>query len=372
MIELRGVTKRFGQNFAIKNLSFKSEGNEFVAIVGPAGVGKSTTLRMVAGILQPNYGEIFFGDRLMNEVPPERRNVSMAFENYVLYSHLTNFENLAFPLRARKMPDFEIREQVHKMAKLLHIEDELDRKPGFLSGGQRQRVALGRCLIRSADVYLLDEPISHLDARLKIQMRSELKSICEEKNATVLHVTHDYREAMSLADRIIVLDQGILMQNGTPRDVFHQPDNEFVAHFVGDPPMGFIDVRLACLKDQHAFLIEDTEYAVPVANDFPLQSAYGAKTLRIGLRANCTTLSCTQDADHNVPSTVYLIEAQGYRKLVSIKLQHAILRVRVPNDQDWKIGQNAWLRVNADHLHVFADGKAIYHPDESNVIWGDM
>lgn len=368
MIELRGITKRFGQNFAIKNLSFKSEGNEFVAIVGPAGVGKSTTLRMLAGILQPNYGEIYFGDRLMNDVPPERRNVSMAFENYVLYSHLTNFENLAFPLRARKLPEADIREQVRNMAKLLHIENELDRKPGFLSGGQRQRVALGRCLIRQADVYLLDEPISHLDARLKIQMRSELKSICEEKNATVLHVTHDYREAMSLADRIIVLNQGVLMQNGSPQDVYHRPENEFVAHFVGDPPMGFIDVRLTCSNGQYAFLIEDSEYAVPVAKDFPVQAAEGARTLRIGLRATGTTLSDTQDADHNVPGSVYLIEAQGHRKLVSVKLQHAVLRVRVPNDQDWKIGQNAWLRVHADHLHVFANTKAIYHPDEANVI----
>ena len=372
MIELRGVTKRFGQNFAIKNLSFKSNGNEFVAIVGPAGVGKSTTLRMAAGILQPNYGEIYFGNRFMNDVPPERRNVSMAFENYVLYSHLTNFENLAFPLRARKISETVIQEQVRKMAKLLHIENELDRRPGFLSGGQRQRVALGRCLIRQADVYLLDEPISHLDARLKIQMRSELKSICEAKNATVLHVTHDYREAMSLADRIIVLNQGVLMQNGTPQDVFHRPDNEFVANFVGDPPMGFIDVRLACSNGQHAFLIEDTEFAVSVATDFPTQAAEGAKTLRIGLRANGTTLSCTQDANHNVPGTVYLIEAQGHRKLVSVKLRHTILRVRVPNDQEWKIGQIAWLRVHADHLHVFADTKAIYHPNEANVIREEM
>lgn len=368
MIELRGVTKRFGQNFAIKNLSFASEGNEFVVIVGPAGAGKSTTLRLVAGIMKPNYGEIYFNGNMVNDIPPERRNVSMAFENYVLYSHLTNYNNLAFPLRAKKVPEAQIRERVLRMANVLGIENELDRKPGFLSGGQRQRVALGRCLIREADVFLLDEPISHLDARLKIHMRSELKNICAEKNATVVHVTHDYREAMSLADRMIVLNQGVLMQMGSPQDVYHRPDNEFVAHFVGDPPMSFIDARLEQQDSQLKFVLENSEYSIPVAQDFNSSMAAKAGTLRVGLRANCTTLSQTKNADHTVPGKVYLIESQGHRRLVSVKLDKAIVRIIVPYDQDWEIGQQTWLRVQADYLHVFADGKAIYHPDECNVI----
>lgn len=368
MIELRGVTKRFGQNFAIKNLSFTSEGNEFVVIVGPAGAGKSTTLRLVAGIMKPNYGEIYFNGNMVNDIPPERRNVSMAFENYVLYSHLTNYNNLAFPLRAKKVPEAQIRERVLRMANVLGIENELDRKPGFLSGGQRQRVALGRCLIREADVFLLDEPISHLDARLKIHMRSELKNICAEKNATVVHVTHDYREAMSLADRMIVLNQGVLMQMGSPQDVYHRPDNEFVAHFVGDPPMSFIDARLEQQDSQLKFVLENSEYSIPVAQDFNSSMAAKAGTLRVGLRANCTTLSQTKNADHTVPGKVYLIESQGHRRLVSVKLDKAIVRIIVPYDQDWEIGQQTWLRVQADYLHVFADGKAIYHPDECNVI----
>ncbi|MEN6634816.1 MAG: ABC transporter ATP-binding protein [Clostridiaceae bacterium] len=368
MIELRGVTKRFGQNFAIKNLSFASEGNEFVVIVGPAGAGKSTTLRLVAGIMKPNYGEIYFNANMVNDIPPERRNVSMAFENYVLYSHLTNYNNLAFPLRAKKVPEPQIRERVLRMAHVLGIENELDRKPGFLSGGQRQRVALGRCLIREADVFLLDEPISHLDARLKIHMRSELKNICAEKNATVVHVTHDYREAMSLADRMIVLNQGVLMQMGSPQDVYHRPDNEFVAHFVGDPPMSFIDASLQQQDGQLKFVLENTECSIPVAQDFNSALATNAATIRLGLRANCTTLAQSKNADHTVPGKVYLIESQGHRRLVSVKLEKAIVRIIVPYDQDWEIGQQTWLRVQADYLHVFADGKAIYHPDECNVI----
>lgn len=365
MIELKGVTKRFGIEFAIKNLSFRSEEGEFVAILGPAGVGKSTTLKLCAGILSPNYGEIMFGARVMNKVPPERRNVSMAFENYVLYSHLTNYQNLAFPLRARRVPEASIREQVHQMAALLHIENELDRKPGFLSGGQRQRVALGRCLIRPADLYLLDEPISHLDARLKIQMRSELKKICRDKGSTVLHVTHDYREAMSLADRILVLNDGVLMQNGQPQEVYHRPATEFVARFVGDPPMGLVDVRRGHRDGRDVFLIEDTDFTVAVMEGFSWSQTEGAQSIRIGLRAHDTSIVAAEDGVHTVPGTVYLVESQGHRTLVSVKLSSAVISVRVPPEQRWDVGQRVWLRVDADRLHVFADGKAIHHPQET-------
>ena len=248
MIELQGITKRFGTRLAVRNLSFSAQDNEFLVIFGPAGAGKSTTLRLIAGIAEPNYGEILFNRQSYTQIPPEKRNFSMVFENYALYSHLSVFDNLAFPLKARKMPEKEIREKVQKMAEILQISAMLDRKPGFLSGGQRQRVALGRGLIRDADVYLLDEPISHLDARLRIQMRAELKRICMEKNANVIHVTHDYREAMALADKVIVLNGGRLMQHGSPEDVFHYPVNEFVARFVGDPPMGFFERPFCCRK----------------------------------------------------------------------------------------------------------------------------
>lgn len=373
MIELRGITKRFGTNFAIKNLSFSSERNEFVVILGPAGAGKSTTLSLIAGILKANYGEIYFDGRLMNNVPPERRDVSMTFENYSLYSHMSNFDNMAFPLRARKMPEDEIKQLVHKMAELLHInENELKRKPGFLSGGQRQRIALGRCLIRQADVYLLDEPISHLDTRLKIQMRTELKMICSSMNATMLHVTHDYREAMSLADKIIVLNKGILMQIGTPMDVYCRPESEFVAHFVGDPPMSFVDVSLSEIDGKKVFLIEGTDVSIKAMDDLPTDRISDTGKFRIGIRGNCPRLSGAQNEIHNVQGTVYLIESQGHRNLVSVKFGNALVRVVAPVEQEWKVGDNVWMSLHSDFLYVFSDGLAIYHPPEGYVAQGGI
>ncbi len=366
MIELKGVTKRFGANLAVRNLSFKSQAREFVVLFGPAGAGKSSTLNMIAGISEPTYGELLFNDRSLKGVPPERRNFSMAFENYALYSHLTNFENLAFPLRARKMPEGEIKRQVQKMAELLHIEGMLDRKPGFLSGGQRQRVALGRCLIRQADIYLLDEPISHLDARLRIQMRAELKNICLEKEATVLHVTHDYREAMALADRVVVLNKGRLMQDASPEEVYNNPANDFVAQFVGDPPMSFIKVQLTSKNDKPAFCLDESEITIAAEDDFNAETAAianSAEELKIGLRANRTSLSGIEDEQHNVSADVYLVESQGHRKLVTVKFGKSLVQVITVPEQDWKVGERVWISVHSKFLHVFAEGKAIYHPD---------
>lgn len=365
MIELRAVTKRFGSVLAVRNLSFRCTPRQFVVIFGPAGAGKSTTLRLIAGLSQPSYGEILFDDLSLAGVPPERRNISMVFENYALYSHLSTFENLAFPLRAHKVPEGEIKRLVHEMADLLHISETLDRKPGFLSGGQRQRVALGRGLIRKADLYLLDEPISHLDARLRIQIRAELKNICLRKQSSVIHVTHDYREAMALADRVLVLDKGRLMQDASPQDVYHRPDNEFVARFVGNPPMSFVAAHLLSKEGRLSFRIADTEVIVPAAIDFNGQVAARAGEsgrLRLGVRAMETSLSSTANDQNNTPVVVYLVESQGHRNLVTTKLGEDFVQVVTPPEQSWKVGERAWLSLHARLLHVFADGQALYHP----------
>jgi multiple sugar transport system ATP-binding protein len=365
LIELRAVTKRFGNLLAVRNLSFRCGQRQFVVIFGPAGAGKSTTLRLIAGLSQPSYGEIFFNDQPLAGVPPERRNFSMVFENYALYSHLSTFENLAFPLRAHKVPEVEIKRLVFEMADLLHISETLDRKPGFLSGGQRQRVALGRGLIRQADLYLLDEPISHLDARLRIQMRVELKSICSRKQSSVIHVTHDYREAMALADRVIVLNKGRLMQDASPQDVYHRPDNEFVARFVGNPPMSIVAAQLVSKESKLHFRIADTLVFVPVATDFNGNAAARAGKsgeLRLGVRAIETSLSPTRNEEHNAPVDVYLVESQGHRNLVTTKLGEDLVQVVTPPGQSWKVGERAWLSLHGELLHVFADGQALYHP----------
>jgi ABC-type sugar transport system ATPase subunit len=369
MVELRAVSKRFGTNFAVKNLSFDCKEREFMVIFGPAGAGKSTTLKLIAGIMHSSYGEIWFRGKSMEGIPPEKRNTSMVFENYALYSHLTVFENLAFPLRARKLPEVEVKKRVLDMAEVLNMSSMLDRRPGFLSGGQRQRVALGRGLIREADIYLLDEPISHLDARLRIQMRAELKNICLEKQSTVLHVTHDYREAMALADRVAVLNKGTLMQIGAPEDVYLNPANEFVASFVGDPPMSFIAVNITAKDDRPAFHIRSANVTIPSSADFDHQAASKAKScikLLLGIRANQTSLSSKPDARHNVPVLIYLIEVQGHRNLVTVKLGEDIIQIDTPRDSNWSIGERAWMSMQPSSLHVFADGQAIYHPKTTN------
>jgi multiple sugar transport system ATP-binding protein len=366
MIELRGVTKRYGTTLAVKNLLFEVRDGEFIVIFGPAGAGKSTTLRLIAGVTEPTYGDILYDGHSLKGVPPEGRNFSMVFENYALYSHLTVFENLAFPLRARKTPEAEIRRRVLEMGDLLHIGEMLDRKPGFLSGGQRQRVALGRGLIRDAAIYLLDEPISHLDARLRIQMRAELKNICLEKASTVIHVTHDYREAMALADRVIVLNKGRLMQDDRPETVYNQPANDFVARFVGDPPMSFLKAGLSSHEGQPGFTHPALERPIPAAADFTARTGgvdVSSSVLQLGLRANQTSLAAAEDPAHRAPVTIYLVEAQGHRNLVTAKLGEDFIQVVTAPDEDWKVGEKAWLCLDPAILHVFADGQAIYHPD---------
>ena len=364
MLEARGLTKTFGKTLAVGNLSFTCQEQEFLVIFGPAGAGKSTTLRLIAGISTPNRGEVYFKGEDITEVSPEGRNMSMVFENYALYSHLTVFENLAFPLRARKLPNVEVKERVGKMADVMGLSDMLDRRPGYLSGGQRQRVALGRGLIREANVYLLDEPISHLDARLRIAMRAELKAICTEKKATVIHVTHDYREAMALADHVIVLNKGKLMQHDTPENVFHRPVNEFVASFVGDPPMSFLDMEFV-QNGENGFYIPRQEIFLPVSDAYAvaIKKKASDSVIRLGVRATETSLSSVSDTAHRVPGEIYVVESQGHRNLVTVKVDNNLIQVAIPPDMDWRVKDTAWLDLGEHNMHVFVNGDAIHHPN---------
>jgi multiple sugar transport system ATP-binding protein len=288
----------------------------------------------------------------------------MVFENYALYSHLSVYENLAFPLRARRVRDDEIQRLVPRMAGILQISELLDRRPGFLSGGQRQRVALGRALIREADVYLLDEPISHLDAKLRHRMRGELKAMCAEKEATVIHVTHDSREAMALSDRVAVIHKGRLMQLGSPDEIFYRPANEFVAGFVGEPPMSFMDVKYAEEEGQPVFRIAGNDIRLPAS---PEVDAYVKDkglpdTFRLGVRATEVTVSLSADEAHNVPSEAYVTETLGHRNLLTAKLGNNLVQVVTPPELTFNVKDTVWLDLSPDNLHVFADGLAIAHP----------
>jgi multiple sugar transport system ATP-binding protein len=364
MLELESVTRKFEKTIAVNKLSFQLRDQEFLVIFGPAGAGKSTTLRLIAGIIQPTHGEIRLNGRSMNKVPPEHRNMSMVFENYALYSAMSVYDNLAFPLRSKKITESDVKKRINKMAETLQITELLDRKPGFLSGGQRQRVALGRALIREADVYLLDEPISHLDAKLRHLMRAEIKAMCSERGATVVYVTHDYKEAMALSDRMVVLNKGISMQIGTPDQVYHQPENEFVASFLGDPSMSFQDATLK--EETNNYYLEVNQLHIPIsqvtAEKITAKSRSGK--VRLGSRASELSLSVHPTDTNKIPTEVYVVETFGYRNIVTCECRGAgLVQAVSPSDLKINIHETVFLDLSEETIHLFApDGEAISHP----------
>jgi multiple sugar transport system ATP-binding protein len=243
-VALRKVVKNFDKTPAVRGIDLDIVDKEFIVLVGPSGCGKSTTLRMIAGLEEANSGEIWIGGDLVNDVPPKDRDIAMVFQNYALYPHMTVFENMSFGLRLKRFAKDEIRARVEHAARILDITDLLARKPRQLSGGQRQRVAMGRAIVRNPKVFLFDEPLSNLDAQLRVQMRTEIKRVHQKVMTTTVYVTHDQVEAMTLADRVVVMNAGLIEQIGTPNDLYHSPRTKFVAGFIGSPAMNFIPCRL--------------------------------------------------------------------------------------------------------------------------------
>jgi len=243
-VSIRNVWKYYGKTAAVKDLDIEITDGEFLCILGPSGCGKSSTLRMLAGLEHISAGDILFGDQRVNDLPPKERDIAMVFENYALYPHKNVYENIANSLRLGNIPKDSIEQKVTKAAKMLEIGGLLDRKPLELSGGQKQRVAIGRAIVREPQLFLFDEPIAHLDAKLRAYMRVELKILQRELGTTMVYVTHDQLEALSMADRIAVMHEGVLQQLGTPQDIYNSPVNEWVAGFVGEPPMNFIDCEI--------------------------------------------------------------------------------------------------------------------------------
>jgi multiple sugar transport system ATP-binding protein len=243
-VALRNIVKMFDKTPAVQGIDLDIADREFIVLVGPSGCGKSTTLRMIAGLEEATSGEIYIGDQMVNDVPPKDRDIAMVFQNYALYPHMTVYENMSFGLRLKKFPKAEIRERVENAARILDITDLLQRRPRQLSGGQRQRVAMGRAIVRNPKVFLFDEPLSNLDAKLRVQMRTEIKKVHQKVTTTTVYVTHDQIEAMTLADRVVVMNAGRIEQLGTPNDVYHHPKTRFVAGFIGSPAMNFLPCRL--------------------------------------------------------------------------------------------------------------------------------
>lgn len=257
---LRGVRKEYDKNVvAVQDFNLEIVDKEFIVLVGPSGCGKSTALRMIAGLEDITDGDIYIGDRRVNDVEPKGRNIAMVFQNYALYPHMTVYENMAFALKLQKLPKKEIDRKVHEAAEILDITDFLKRKPKALSGGQRQRVAIGRAIVRDPQVFLMDEPLSNLDAKLRNQMRAEIIKLRQRINTTFIYVTHDQTEAMTLGDRIVIMKDGLIQQVGNPQQVFNHPANLFVAGFIGSPQMNFFDAELKCKGETYSLVSMDIE-----------------------------------------------------------------------------------------------------------------
>ena len=285
-VTLKDVTKRYGNVTAVDSINLEIKDKEFIVLVGPSGCGKSTTLRMVAGLEEITGGTISIGDTVVNDVPPKDRDIAMVFQNYALYPHMDVYNNMAFGLKLRKFPKNEIDRRVKEAAKLLGIENLLDRKPKALSGGQRQRVAVGRAIVREPKVFLMDEPLSNLDAKLRVQMRAELSKLHNRLQTTIIYVTHDQTEAMTMGDRIVVMKDGHIYQVGAPLEIYNHPNNVFVAGFIGSPAMNFLDVILKKEGDSYVVDAKNFKVQIPAEKAASIKNIdkYAGKQVILGIR----------------------------------------------------------------------------------------
>ncbi|HOJ98254.1 MAG TPA: sn-glycerol-3-phosphate ABC transporter ATP-binding protein UgpC [Termitinemataceae bacterium] len=310
-VELKGVSKVYEGNVrAVDNANITVNDKEFVVFVGPSGCGKSTTLRMIAGLEDITEGELYIDGELMNDVPPKDRNIAMVFQNYALYPHMTVYDNMAFGLRIKKVDKAEIDRRVHEAARILDIEKFLDRKPKALSGGQRQRVAVGRAIVRNPKVFLFDEPLSNLDAKLRVQMRAELSDLHLRLNATMIYVTHDQVEAMTMASKIVVMKDGKIQQIGSPLYLYNHPINKFVAGFIGSPPMNFLSVKV--LEKNGSIILDEGSFEVkPMDEHVKYLKKYVGKEIFFGIRPEDLTYVESPAASNNIPVKITVVEPLG-------------------------------------------------------------
>ena len=323
-VSLKSIVKAYGAVQVVHGIDLDVEEKEFVVLVGPSGCGKSTTLRMIAGLEEISDGDLTIDGRYVNRVAPKDRDVAMVFQNYALYPHLNVSENIAFGLRIRKTPAAEIESQVKEVGGILGLTEYLDRRPADLSGGQRQRVAMGRAIVRQPKVFLFDEPLSNLDAKLRTQMRAEIKRLHKRLGATSIYVTHDQVEAMTLADRIVVMNDGRIEQVGTPMDLFLNPANIFVAGFLGSPPMNMVEARI--VASDTAPMAEFDGNRLQLADYPSLRNAIGQDVI-LGIRPEFVTVA-TKDEPGCVPVEVDLIETLGSEALIHASLQGAPFVIR--------------------------------------------
>ena len=357
-LSLKNICKVYPNGFeAVKDFNLEVEDKEFIIFVGPSGCGKSTTLRMIAGLEEISSGELIIDGKLMNDVEPKDRDIAMVFQNYALYPHMTVFDNMAFGLKLRKVPKDEIKAKVEEAARILDLEKLLDRKPKALSGGQRQRVAMGRAIVRNPKVFLMDEPLSNLDAKLRVQMRSEIASLHNRLKATIIYVTHDQTEAMTLGTRIVVLKDGVIMQVDSPQKLYNEPNNLFVAGFIGSPQMNFIDAVCKVEGERVTLNFEKTSVVLPPAKAKKLiDGGYNGKTVVMGIRPedigdSQIEIEAHKDAVFETDVTGY--ELLGSEVLLYFNVAGTAMTAKVDSRTTARMGDHITLAIDPEKIHCF-------------------
>ena len=359
-VVLEDLCMYFGNVKAVDNLNMKAKDKEFTVLLGPSGCGKTTTLRLIAGLEKPMSGNIYFDDEIVNDLEPKERNIAMVFQEYALYPHMSVFNNMALCLKIDKFPKDEIVERVKKTARILRIEELLDRKPGQLSGGQMQRVALGRAIIRNPTVYLLDEPLSNLDAKLRIRMRAELKKLHEKLKTTTIYVTHDQSEAMVIADSLAVMKDGKLLQIDRPRQIYDHPANRFIAEFVGSPRMNLVESSL--LEKDGEIYLDVGVFSLKVPNDLwgiIREQALNSELL-MGIRPEHISVYA-EPKEGYIEAKVYFFQQMGNVGYVDLEIGTNMITAMVSPDFNQNIGEKVFVKFDERHIHIFnkSDGKAI-------------
>jgi len=356
-LRLKNINKYYGEKrdiHAVKDLSFHCRDKEFVAILGPSGCGKSSTLRMLAGLEEVNSGTIYFGDKEVTKTPPSKRNVGLAFENYALYPHLSVYENIIFPLRVKGITEGEIKKnkRLHELIEAFKIDKStLNSYPKALSGGQAQLTSLVRCLIREADLYLLDEPLSHLDEEMRVTMRTTLKIMHNKMKKTFIYVTHDQLEAFALADRIIIMDFGVLQQTGSPSDIYAKPVNKFVASFIGEPPMNFLNVRTK--KEDSNLFVHGGSYKLSLSNRFKNKLKANTKYI-LGIRPERVHVSSNKNTfSECVMAKVNVFENLGEINQLTIKLDEETIITEVEPNIKFNQEDDIYIHFDIEYMHLF-------------------
>ena len=357
-LQLKNVYKIYPNGFnAVKDFNLDIEDKEFIIFVGPSGCGKSTTLRMIAGLEDISSGELWIGDKMVNDVEPKDRDIAMVFQNYALYPHMSVYDNMAFGLKLRKVPKEKIDKQVHEAAKILDIEHLLDRKPKALSGGQRQRVAMGRAIVREPKVFLMDEPLSNLDAKLRVQMRVEISKLHQRLQTTIIYVTHDQTEAMTLGTRIVVMKDGVVQQVDTPQNLYNAPGNLFVAGFIGSPQMNFVDAQVKVKGNDVTLTVGKYTLKLPASKaKAVIDGGYDGKTVVMGIRpenVSDSQMMIETSKDSVVEATINVYELLGAEVFLYFDVEGFSMTARVDPRTTARTGDRVKFALDMEKVHLF-------------------